>query len=212
MLCDASQAVGKTPIDFKQWGITYLTISGHKLYAPKGIGALVIKKDSPLEPIIYGGGHEQGLRSGTLNVPGIVGLGEACRLRQLEMVEDESAIAQKRDRLQNLLLDQIPDLMINGDLNSRLSGNLHLAIPGIPNSAVVARIHDQLAISTGAACSSGVETPSHVLRAINLSEEAIEGALRIGIGKFTTNDEIEQASQILSEAILNIQDLIDVSI
>ena len=172
----------------------------------------MIKKGTPLEPIIYGGGHEQGLRYGTLNVPGIVGLGEACRLREMEMKEDESAIADKRDRLQNLLLDQIPDLMINGDLNSRLSGNLHLAIPGIPNSAVVARIHDKLAISTGAACSSGVETPSHVLRAINLSEEAIEGALRIGIGKFTTNDEIEQASQILSEAILNIQDLIDVSI
>jgi len=93
MLCDASQAVGKTPIDFKQWGITCLTISGHKLYAPKGIGALVVKKDSPLEPIICGGGHEQELRSGTLNVPGIVGLGEACRLRQLEMVEDERAIA-----------------------------------------------------------------------------------------------------------------------
>jgi len=208
-LCDASQAVGKMPIDFKQWGITYLTISGHKLYAPKGIGALVIKKDSPLEPIIYGGGHEQGLRSGTLNVPGIVGLGEACRLRQLEMIEDESAIAQKRDRLQNLLLDQIPDLMINGDLNSRLAGNLHLAIPGIPNSAVVARIHDQLAISTGAACSSGVETPSHVLRAINLSEEAIEGALRIGIGKFTTEEEIDQAAAILSEALSNIRSLMN---
>jgi len=179
------------------------------LYAPKGIGALVVKKDSPLEPIIYGGGHEQGLRSGTLNVPGIVGLGEACRLRQLEIVEDESAIAQKRDRLQNLLLDQVPDLMINGDLNSRLAGNLHLAIPGIPNSAVVARIHDQLAISTGAACSSGVETPFHVLQAINLSEEAIEGALRIGIGKFTTEEEIDQAAAILSEALSNIRSLMN---
>ena len=207
-LCDASQAVGKIPISFQEWGITYLTISGHKLYAPKGIGALVIKKGSPLEPIVYGGGHERGLRSGTLNVPGIVGLGEACRLRQLEMVEDESAIAAKRDRLQKLLIDNIPDLVINGDLDSRLAGNLHIAIPGIPSSAVIARIHDQLAISTGAACSSGVETPSHVLRAMNLPEELIEGALRIGIGKFTTDEELDQAAIILSKTVFNIRSLL----
>ncbi len=200
--------MGKTPIDFKQWGITYLTISGHKLYAPKGIGALVIKKGTPIEPILFGGGHEGGVRSGTLNVPGIVGLGEACRLRQLEMEADESAIAQKRDRLQALLQQEIPDLIINGNTNSRLAGNLHISIPEIPNSAVVARIHDQLAISTGAACSSGVETPSHVLRAMKLPEEWIEGALRIGLGKFTTDEEIDQSAKILSNAIKNIHSMI----
>ena len=207
LLCDASQAVGKTPIDFKQWGITYLTISGHKLYAPKGVGALVIKKGTPLEPISFGGGHERGMRSGTLNVSGIVGLGEACRLRQSEMVEDERAIALKRDRLQALLQEEIPDLIVNGDTNSRLAGNLHISIPEIPNSAIIARIRDQLAISTGAACSSGVETPSHVLRAINLSEEAIEGALRIGIGKFTTEEEVDQAASILCKATFNIRSM-----
>jgi len=207
LLCDASQAVGKTPIDFKQWGITYLTISGHKLYAPKGIGALVIKKGTPLEPILFGGGHERGIRSGTLNVTGIVGLGEACRLRQLEMEEDEKRIATQRDRLQQRLLENIPDLVINGDTDSRLAGNLHISIPEIPNSAVIARIHDKLAISTGAACSSGVETPSHVLRAMNLAEELIEGALRIGIGKFTTEEEVDQAAMILSEAAFKIRSL-----
>jgi cysteine desulfurase len=124
------------------------------------------------------------------------------------MVEDESAIAAKRDRLQKLLIDNIPDLVINGDLDSRLAGNLHIAIPGIPSSAVIARIHDQLAISTGAACSSGVETPSHVLRAMNLPEEVIEGALRIGIGKFTTDEEIDQAAMILSKAVFNIRSLL----
>lgn len=200
-LCDASQAVGKIPINFKEWGITYLAISAHKLYGPKGSGALVVRKDHHLEPIIFGGGHQKGIRSGTLNVPGIVGLGEACRLRQLEMAEDELAIAAKRDRLQDILLEKIPGLVVNGDVNSRLSGNLHISIPDIPNSAVIARVRQKLAISTGAACSSGVETPSHVLQALGLPDNVIEGALRIGIGKFTTEQEIDQAAEILSYAI-----------
>ncbi len=200
-LCDASQAVGKIPINFQDWGITYLTISGHKLYAPKGVGALVIRKGHHLQPIIYGGGHQRGLRSGTLNVPGIVGLGEACRLRQLEMAEDEKAIALKRDKLQKYLQDNIPELVINGDTTARLAGNLHICVPHLPNSAIIARIRHKLAISTGAACSSGAASPSQVLRAMKLPETLIEGALRIGIGKFTTDEEIEEAGAILSTAI-----------
>ena len=203
-LCDASQAVGKIPIQFEAWGITYLAISAHKLYAPKGVGALVVRKGYRLEPSIFGGGHQKGMRSGTLNVPGIVGLGEACRLRSLEMSEDERAIAIKRDYLQNLLIGKIHNLVINGDLDNRLAGNLHISIPGIPNSAVVARIRHKLAISTGSACSSGVEAPSHVLQVLKFPEELIHGSLRIGIGKFTVNEEIEAAATILSEAIYQI--------
>jgi cysteine desulfurase len=200
-LCDASQAVGKIPINFEQWGITYLAISAHKLYGPKGSGVLVVRKGYHLNPILFGGGHQKGIRSGTLNVPGIVGLGEACRLRQLEMEEDEKAIALLRNKLQSLLRDKIPDLVVNGDVNCRLSGNLHISIPDVPNSAIIARVRHQLAISTGAACSSGVETPSHVLQAIGLPLNLIEGAIRIGIGKFTTTEEIEKASEILSSAV-----------
>lgn len=200
-LCDASQAVGKIPINFEQWGITYLAISAHKLYGPKGCGALIVRKGYHLEPIIFGGGHQKGMRSGTLDVPSIVGLGEACRLRQLEMEEDEKAIAFKRDRLQSLLLDKIPGLVINGDTTSRLAGNLHISIPDIPNSAVIARVRSLLAISTGSACSSGVETPSHVLRALGLPDNVIEGAVRIGLGKFTTDEEIHRAAEILSTAV-----------
>lgn len=207
-LCDASQAVGKIPINFSDWGITYLAISGHKLYAPKGIGALVIKKGLQLQPSLYGGGQQQKLRPGTLNVPGIVGLGEACHLRQLEMEEDEKLIAQKRDRLQTLLQENIPNLVINGDLENRLAGNLHISIPGIPNKAIIARIRHQLAISTGSACTSGVEVPSHVLRAIALPINHQEGALRIGIGKFTTNTEINQAANILTQSVGNIRQII----
>ncbi|WAS04951.1 cysteine desulfurase family protein [Gloeomargaritales cyanobacterium VI4D9] len=199
-LCDGSQAVGKIPINFSEWGITFLAISGHKFYAPKGIGALVLRRGQRLKPLIYGGGHQRGTRSGTLNVPGIVGLGEACRLRSREMAEDEQRIAQQRDRLQSLLQSAIPHLVVNGDLQHRLAGNLHISIPGIPNSAVIARVRNQLAISTGSACSSGVETPSHVLTAMKLPSEVIEGALRIGLGKFTTDDEVEQAADILISA------------
>ncbi|MCF4967174.1 aminotransferase [Nostoc sp. CMAA1605] len=200
-LCDASQAVGKIPINFEEWGITYLAISAHKLYGTKGTGALVVRKAHHLNPIFFGGGHQKGIRSGTLNVPGIVGLGEACRLRLLEMEEDEKAIAELRDKLQSLLLSKIPGLVINGDVSSRLSGNLHISIPDVPNSAIIARVRNKLAISTGAACSSGVETPSHVLQAMLLPKEVIEGALRIGIGKFTNSLEIEHAAEILSSAV-----------
>ncbi|MBN4003505.1 cysteine desulfurase family protein [Nostoc sp. LPT] len=207
-LCDASQAVGKIPINFQEWSITYLAISGHKLYAPKGVGALVVKKGDYLEPLIYGGGHQEGLRSGTLNVPGIAGLREACQLRRLEMEVDETAIALLRDQLQSLLQAEIPNLLVNGDLNNRLSGNLHISIPDIPNSAIIARVRHQLAISTGAACSSGIVAPSHVLQAMNLGENIIEGALRIGLGKFTTKEEIEKASSVIVSAVNEIHQLL----
>jgi len=166
---------------------------------------LVVRKGYHLEPLIFGGGHQRGMRSGTLNVPGIAGFGEACRLRQSEMIVDERAIAAKRDRLQSLLSHAIPSLVINGDLEHRLAGNLHISVPGVPNSAVIARIRHQLAISTGSACSSGVEAPSHVLRALQLPEDLITGALRIGIGKFTTDDEIDRSAEILIKNIKDIQ-------
>jgi cysteine desulfurase len=204
-LCDGSQSVGKIPLNFEEWGITYLAISAHKLYAAKGVGALVVRKGYHLESLIFGGGHQRGMRSGTLNVPGIVGIGEACRLRQAEMAVDERVIGAKRDRLQFLLRDAIPSLVINGDLEHRLAGNLHISVTGVPNSAVIARIRHQLAISTGSACSSGVEAPSHVLRALQLPEDLVTGALRIGIGKFTTDDEIDRAAEILIRNIKAIQ-------
>ena len=204
-LCDASQAVGKIPIQFNEWGITLLALSAHKLYGPQGVGALVVRRDHRLEPLLYGGGQQKGLRPGTLNLPGIVGLGEACRLRAVEMAVDEVEIGQRRDRLQSLLQSKISDLVINGDLQNRLAGNLHLSIPGIPNSAIIARVRHSLAISTGSACSSGVEAPSHVLRAMGLTEPVVEGALRIGLGKFSTDDDLHQAAEILIQAVQGVK-------
>lgn len=178
------------------------------MYAPKGIGALILRKGYQLEPLIYGGGQQKGIRAGTLNVAGIAGLGEACRLRQQEMLEDEQVIAAKRDRLQYLLLESIPELVINGDRLNRLAGNLHISIPNIPNKVIIARIRDQLALATGSACSSGVESASHVLQAINLPTNLIEGALRISIGKFTTDAEIDRAANILIAAVHRNQQII----
>lgn len=203
--CDASQAVGKVPIHCQDWNISYMAISAHKFYGPKGVGALIVKKGKKLSPVMFGGGQQNALRSGTLNVPGIVGLGEACRLRSLEMDIDERAIAILRDKLQNELLEQIDRLVINGDPTNRLTGNLHISIPDIPNSAIVARVRHKLAISTGAACASGVESPSHVLRALNLSKNIIDGALRISLGKFTTKKEIEEAINIIVKTVRDIR-------
>lgn len=209
-LCDAAQALGKVPINFAGWGITLLAASGHKLYGPKGVGILVMRPEHRLEPLFYGGGQQQGLRPGTLNVPAIVGLGAACHLRSVEMLPDEAAIAQRRDRLQARLQAQIPQMQVNGDLNQRLAGNLHLTIPGIPGSAVIARVQPHLALSTGSACHAEVESPSHVLRAMHCTDDQIEGALRIGLGKFTTDEQVEIAADKLIEAIVAIQSLLGV--
>jgi cysteine desulfurase len=207
-LCDASQAVGKIPLKFQDWNLSLLAFSGHKLYAPQGIGVLIKSRDYPLDPLLYGGGHQQGLRSGTLNLPGIVGLGEACALRQQEMAIDEPRIAQQRNTLQAQLQQAFPDLVVNGNPDNRLAGNLHCSLGGIPNSAVTARLYDRLAISSGSACSSGTIAQSHVLRAMGLPDETIEGALRIGLGKFTTDEEVQAAAHLLIDTLKVLQTLL----
>ncbi len=206
-LCDATQAIGKIPVHFHDSKITMLALSAHKMYGPKGIGALVIKKGFNLKPILCGGGQQKGIRPGTLNVPGIVGLGEACRIRKLEMEEDEKNIRIKRDRMQHILEDSIPNLIINGDINAKLAGNLSISIPNIHNADVIAKVRDKVAISTGSACTSGFEAPSHVLEALELSEKIIGGTLRIGIGKYTTDSEIDEASEIIIAAISQLQNI-----
>lgn len=202
---DATQAAGKVPIEFAEWGITLLALSAHKIYGPKGGGALIVASDVKLRPILHGGGHQHGLRPGTLNVPAIAGLGEACRIRRSEMHLDEPAIALKRDRLQQYLERNISELAINGDTTNRLAGNLHVAVPDVPNGAVTARLRNRVAVSTGAACSSGIEAPSHVLRAMELPEPLLAGALRISLGKFTTDDEVVVAGELISGAVEDVR-------
>jgi len=208
LFSDAAQAVGKIPLRFDDWRLSLLSLSAHKLYGPKGVGALIVSPDAPIEPIMHGGGQQRGLRPGTVNVPGIAALGEACKLRTAEMADDESAVATKRDHLQMLLTDAISELVVNGDLRNRLAGNLHVSVPDVPNGAVVARLRHRVALSTGSACSSGIEAPSHVLSAMNLPESLVSGALRISLGKFTSEDDITTAAAAIVDAVRSSREVI----
>lgn len=205
LFCDATQAVGKVPVRFTEWGVTLLALSAHKMYGPKGCGALIVASDADIRPIIHGGGHQRDLRSGTLNVPGIAGLGEACRLRAEEMAVDEPMIARRRDELQRRLVDSLPGIVVNGDVSNRLAGNLHISIPDVPNGAIVARLRHIVALSTGSACSSGIEAPSHVLRAMGLPAAVADGSLRMGLGKFTTDDEVVRAAELIAAAARDVR-------
>lgn len=200
-LVDATQAAGWTDLQVHAWGITYLAVSGHKIYGPKGVGALVTHPSVR----IVGTNPETGTRVGTPNVPGIVGLGEACRLRLLEMEVDKRRLRQLRDRLQDLLQTGLPEIIVNGDISHRLPHNLHISVPGLPNDAIVMRLRARVAISTGAACSSGALEPSHVLRAMGLPEPLQEGALRISPGKFTTEAEIDEGGALILDAVRDTQ-------
>lgn len=189
VLVDATQAAGRVELAAEVWGVTYLVLSAHKLYGPKGVGALVSAPGKRSD------------RHGTPNVPGIAGFGEACRLRIHERADDELRIAALRDRLEALLCARIPELSVNGDRERRLPSNLHISVEGVPNDAVVARLRSTVAISTGAACTSGTPEPSHVLRAMGLSSDRQDGALRIGLGKFTTPEEVERAAEHIATAV-----------
>lgn len=196
LLVDATQAAGKIPLEAANWGVEYLVLSAHKIYGPKGVGALVSPAVStdPLPPAFD-------VHESTPNVPGIVGLGEASRIAKAEMAADEMRIIALRDRLEARLLTTIPGLTVNGDRANRLAGNLHISIPGVPNDAVVANVRHAVALSTGAACASGADAPSHVLRAMGIADWRQEGALRMSVGRFTTEDQIDRAAAALEVAV-----------
>lgn len=200
LLSDATQAVGKVHVAVEDWGLDLLALSGHKFYGPKGIGALVAHPDVPLEPLIYGGGHQRGRRSGTLPVPLIAGLGEAARLRRVEMDLDEPRIAAMRDALEARLIRSLPALVVNGHPQRRLAGNLHVALPGTAASIVVSCLEGRVAVARGSACASSSPAQSHVLHALGLPDDVARAAIRIGIGKFNTQNEVDAASGFLLEA------------
>jgi cysteine desulfurase len=210
--CDAAQAVGKIPIDVEAQQIDLLSISAHKLYGPKGVGALFVRRDPQvaLEPLIHGGGHENGLRSGTLNAPGCVGLGRACELARDEMTMESERLCALRDRLEQALVRGLPDVQINGKVERRISGLSNLTIAGVDADALMARC-PELAFSSGSACSSAAPTPSHVLSAIGLSAENAECSIRLGLGRFTSNEQVDHASDCLIDAARTILELSDES-
>ncbi len=200
--CDAAQAVGRIPVDVETWDVDLLSISAHKLYGPKGVGALYVRGGAyalPISPLSVGGGQEKGLRAGTHNVPGIVGLGEACRLCEQRLSEEAVRLVALRDRLENAVLEKVPYVRRNGALANRLPGNSSMTFPGIDAEALVVNTSG-LAISTGSACTSGAPEPSHVLLAAGLSRDEASSTVRVGVGRFNTEEEMDRAAEIVAEA------------
>jgi cysteine desulfurase len=198
---DAAQAAGKIRLDATGWKVDLLSLSGHKIYGPKGVGALFVRRRPRvrLTPLFSGGGQERGLRSGTLAPPLIVGLGEACRLAGLEMDEERARLAGLRARLLERLRAGVPDIVVNGSMDARIPGNLNLTFPAATAQQLMAA-NPELCVSTGSACSSAEIEPSYVLRALGLSDAAAARSLRIGIGRFTSAAEIDYAAAALAAA------------
>ena len=199
--CDAAQAVGKLPIDVQALGIDLLSISAHKLYGPKGVGALYVRSRPRVRLVaeIDGGGHERGMRSGTLNVPGIVGLGAACELAGAELPAESVRLRGLRERLKTRLFDGLDDVCLNGHPEKRLDGNLNVSFEGVDGESLMVGLNE-IALSSGSACTSAALEPSYVLRALGLPNRLAESSIRFGIGRFNTEAEIDHvAGRVIGE-------------
>ena len=198
---DAAQAFGKIPLDVEAMQIDLLSISGHKIYGPKGVGALYVRRRPRVRllPLIDGGGQERGLRSGTLPTPLCVGLGRAAAIAGAEMAAEAERLCRLRDRLLTNLAPRILGLRVNGDLEHRLPGSLNLSLPGISAQALIEG-SPSIAISTGSACTSATVEPSYVLRALGLSDDLANASIRVGLGRFTTPAEVDFAADAIADA------------
>jgi len=205
---DAVQSIGKIPVDVKALQLDLLSLSGHKLYAPKGIGALFIKGGTRLRQFLFGGHHQRGFRPGTENVPGIIGLGRVAELARLSLERDACRIAALRDKLEQGLLARIPDCHANASSAPRTPNTSNLTFPGIEGEALVISLDLKgLACSTGAACSSGAVEPSHVLTAIGLPAPEARASIRFSLGRHTTEPEIDAALEIVPAALAQLREL-----
>lgn len=203
---DATQAFGKIKIDVNEMNIDFLSFSSHKIYGPKGIGGLFVRKglEQKITPLIFGGGQEKGIRAGTLNVSGIVGFGKAAEICHREFEKDFNHTKSLRDRLYKNLLSVLENVTLNGDKENRLPGNLNLLIKGIKADSLISSIRN-IAFSSGATCSSETGKPSRILKAIGLSDEDTKCCIRIGVGRFNTIEEIDYASEKFIDAITNLK-------
>jgi cysteine desulfurase len=206
---DAAQAAGKIPIHVNRSNIDLLSISGHKIYGPKGVGALYVRRRNPrveLAEQMHGGGHERGMRSGTLNVPGIVGLGAACEISVAEMESEAARITTLRDRLQAKLLAGLDRVRVNGSQEHRLPGNLNMTFDHADSETLMMGVKD-VALSSGSACTSAAIEPSHVLRALGLDEHAAHSTLRFGLGRFNTEEEVDYVADRLIDVVRKLREL-----
>ena len=211
--CDATQAVGRIPVDVRALGIDLMSFSAHKFYGPKGVGALYFRRSGKqvrMRAQLLGGGHESGLRSGTLNVPGIVGMAKALELSIAEMAEERERLARLREKLWQGLSKNVEGIAINGpaldDAQLRLAGNLNVRFDYVDGEALLMSVQN-LALSSGSACTSAEPEPSHVLRALGLSEDAARSSIRIGLGRFNTEQDVDIAIDSLSEAVIRLRKL-----
>ena len=205
--CDAAQSAGLVPIDVRKSGIDLLSLSGHKIYGPKGVGALYVARRDPairLEPLLDGGGHERGYRSGTLNVPAIVGFGRAAALCR-EHADEASRLGALRDRLWSALTSRLDGVHLNGPAEPRLPNNLNVRVESVHGESLLKAIASDVAISSGAACATASAEPSHVLRAIGLADEEARASLRFGLGRFSTEPEIDAAAAIVAGAVRHLR-------
>ena len=206
--CDATQAVGKMDLDTEKLKIDLMSLSGHKVYGPKGIGALYVRRKPRvrIEPKIHGGGHERGMRSGTLPTHQIVGMGEAYRLARLEQAEEIKRIAALRDRLKDGIEKNIPEIVINGDMEHRVCSNLNVSFNFIEGESLMMAVKD-LAVSSGSACTSASLEPSYVLKSLGRSDELAHSSIRFTLGRFTTEEEIDFAVKLLTEKVAKLREL-----
>jgi cysteine desulfurase len=206
---DAVQAVGKIPVDVQKDGIDLLSISAHKIYGPKGVGALYVRRKDPrveLSAIIDGGGHERGMRSGTLNVPGIVGLGKACEICQKEMPDESERLRRLRDKLKDAIMGRLDGTAVNGSMAHRLPNNLNLSFSGVEGDALLMGIND-IAVSSGSACTSAMIEPSYVLRALGVSDDLSHRSIRFGLGRFNTEEEVDYVADRVVETVKRLREL-----
>jgi cysteine desulfurase len=207
--CDAVQAVGKVPMNVNEMGIDLLSMSAHKIYGPKGMGALYVRKKDPrvrLDPIIDGGGHERGMRSGTLAVPNIVGMGKACELCQNEMVEETQRLIRLRERLRAGIMKRIDETYINGHPTQRLPGNINLSFAYVEGEALMMGVKD-VAVSSGSACTSASLEPSYVLRALGVGDELAHSSIRFGLGRFNTEEEVDFVMDHVADAVNHLRSM-----
>jgi cysteine desulfurase len=205
---DATQAVGKIPVDVIADGIDLMAFTGHKMYGPKGIGALYVRRKNPRVKVtaqMDGGGHERGMRSGTLNVPGIVGLGKACELCRLEMESDTARISAMRDRLERELLT-LEESYVNGSREHRLPHVANISFKYVEGEGLMMGVKD-LAVSSGSACTSASLEPSYVLKALGLSDDLAHSSLRFGLSRFTTDEQIDYAIGHVKEAVTKLREM-----
>jgi cysteine desulfurase len=206
---DATQAVGKVPVDVNKQFIDVMSISAHKMYGPKGVGALYVRRKNPrvqVSAIIDGGGHERGMRSGTLNVPGIVGLGKACDLATSEMPQESCRLAGLRNRLRDRIMNRLDEVYINGSMEQRLPGNLNISFAYVEGESLLMGIND-VAVSSGSACTSATLEPSYVLKALGTGDDLAHSSIRFGIGRFNTEAEVDYVADRVSETVERLREL-----